>query len=364
MHQKWTEYFCHPHTGAPLQLVAEEIANGEVITGRLEAADGTVFPIIRGIPCFVPEELLKDVVDIAPPTAEVQTGRSFGDKWRTERNRQLGNTEADKKDLTEQFLAMLGCDNHNDLYELFEDAEMCLNAGCGVAWSEYLFNVNSKTKRFAADLSLAVEVAYERTRELDNVVVLQGNLFELPFPDNSFDIVFADGVVHHTPEPKGAVLRLCDYLKPGGLLGIYIYKVKPFLRELADREIRAITTEMTFEECLEFSSQMSALGKALQQFTTLLVVEEDIPLLGIEKGTYNLQKFIYDHFVKCFYNGKLGREASDLVNVDWYHPAYASHHTEKEVREWLAEGGLHEVKCVQPLGWEHSGFFFSGRKMG
>jgi hypothetical protein len=31
---------------------------------------------------------------------------------------------------------------------------------------------------------------------------------------------------------------------------------------------------------------------------------------------------------------------NDLVNFDWYHPPYASRHTEEEVRGWCAELGL------------------------
>jgi hypothetical protein len=157
-------------------------------------------------------------------------------------------------------------------------------------------------------------------------------------------------------------LNLCSHLNKGGLLGIYIYNKKPFLRELADEEIRAVTTQMTYDECYEFSEEMSLLGKAFYQFDKPLVIEQDIPLLGIKKGEYNLQRFIYNHFVKCWYNPASDLEYCNLVNQDWYHPFYASHHTREEVYSWFEEGGIEELRCIQPPGWEYSGYFISGRK--
>ncbi len=119
---------------------------------------------------------------------------------------------------------------------------------------------------------------------------------------------------------------------------------------------------MSYEECMAFSKKMTMLGKALSKIDQELVLEEDIELLGIKAGTYNLQRFIYDHIIKCWYNPNHGEVYADLVNVDWYHPSYASHHTKEEVLGWFEEAGFENIKCIQPPGWEHSGYFMSGRK--
>src|SRR5450432_1375499 len=39
---------------------------------------------------------------------------------------------------------------------------------------------------------------------------------KMPFPDNSFDIVFSDYVFEHLPEPDRAVQEIFRVLKPGG----------------------------------------------------------------------------------------------------------------------------------------------------
>jgi hypothetical protein len=119
---------------------------------------------------------------------------------------------------------------------------------------------------------------------------------------------------------------------------------------------------MSFDECREFSEQVTKLGKSLQRFRDPLVIEDNISLLNIKKGTYNLQKFIYDHFLKCYYNDGDGYESSVLTNIDWYHPKHASHHTREEVTQWFNDNGITNIRFIQPAGWEYSGYFISGRK--
>lgn len=360
MLKKWVEYLADPGSKGPLELQSFTLDGERVVEGELLSATGGRYPILRGVPRFVSETIYDESGENSSET--VQTGRSFGDKWREKGSRELGRSKAEIETLEEVFLAMLGAESRKELGDLFQDGMMCLNAGCGVAWSEYLFNVNTNVHRFAVDLSLAVEVAYEKTKALDNVFVAQADVRELPFREQFFNIIFSGGVLHHTGDAEGAFAALCRHLKPGGIIGIYIYCVKPFLRELADKEIRAITTEISFEECLEFSGKITRLGKALRKFKDPLLVEDDIPLLGIKKGEYGLQKFIYDHFLKCFFSEELGYDISVLTNVDWYHPKHASHHTREEVAGWFEENRIADAQFIQPEGWEHSGYFVSGRK--
>lgn len=53
---------------------------------------------------------------------------------------------------------------------------------------------------------------------LRNVFVKKEDVFHLSFPDDSFDIVFADVVIQHVPEHQKAVKEMARVLKPGGSL--------------------------------------------------------------------------------------------------------------------------------------------------
>lgn len=45
----------------------------------------------------------------------------------------------------------------------------------------------------------------------------------LPFPDGSFDVVYSNGVLHHTPDTEGAVQEIHRILRPGGIAKVMLY---------------------------------------------------------------------------------------------------------------------------------------------
>jgi SAM-dependent methyltransferase len=60
-------------------------------------------------------------------------------------------------------------------------------------------------------------------RDLPFGELVQGSVLELPFPDNSFDMVFSHGVLHHVPEIRQAEREIHRVLRPGGELVIMMY---------------------------------------------------------------------------------------------------------------------------------------------
>ena len=48
----------------------------------------------------------------------------------------------------------------------------------------------------------------------------KGNLYQLDFPDNFFDAVFAHNVLEHLNDPNSALQEIRRVLKPGGFIGV------------------------------------------------------------------------------------------------------------------------------------------------
>lgn len=57
----------------------------------------------------------------------------------------------------------------------------------------------------------------------EDCIALQGDGERLPFADATFDIVYSNGVLHHSPNTEAAIAELCRVLKPGGRAVVMLY---------------------------------------------------------------------------------------------------------------------------------------------
>lgn len=171
----------------------------------------------------------------------------------------------------------------------------------------------------------------------------QADLMELPFPDNSFDIVLSDGVLHHTPDTYAALRAISRKVKSGGHVVFYVYKKKTPIREFVDDYIRAQVSGMPPEAAWKAMEPLTALARDLSAHKHEIDIPEDIPLLEITKGRFDLQRWLYWNVMKFYWNDAFSFDENTHVNFDWYYPAYAWRHTPEEVKSWLSELGLKEI---------------------
>jgi SAM-dependent methyltransferase len=99
-----------------------------------------------------------------------------------------------------------------------------LDCGCGpgtvtlglaeaVAPGETI-GIDIERRQIEAATALAVE------RGIGNVRFEVASIYELPFPDSSFDAAYAQSVLFHLREPLQALKEILLVLKPGGVAGI------------------------------------------------------------------------------------------------------------------------------------------------
>jgi hypothetical protein len=83
---------------------------------------------------------------------------------------------------------------------------------------------------------------------------------------------------------------------------------------------------MSYGDAMNLTMDFAKFGKALSDLNVSVSVPE-LRLLGIEAGTYPVQRLLYQFFVKCYWNSELSDEDNNMVNFDWYHPSICSRHT-------------------------------------
>ncbi|QQS47115.1 MAG: class I SAM-dependent methyltransferase [Acidobacteriota bacterium] len=100
-----------------------------------------------------------------------------------------------------------------------------LDAGCGggrytAAWKQ--LGAGAVTGVDISSIGVASAEHRVREAELSGISFKQGSVIELPFPDHSFDIVFSNGVLHHTVDWQAGIREMVRVLKPGGLGWLYL----------------------------------------------------------------------------------------------------------------------------------------------
>jgi arsenite methyltransferase len=338
------EILVDPVSKSPLQVETGRPESDDIEEGTLRGADGRSYPVTNGIPRFV----------LTQDEAQKQTENSFGFKW------QQQNTydSPPMREVSQQWIVQrYGFGSVDEMQSFFGGRRRILDAGCGSGFSSSLWmspswRAGGNAEWVGADISVAIDVARRRLREMPGTHFVQADILQLPFRPKSFDAIFSDGVLHHTPSTEQALKSVAAMLAPGGQALFYVYRKKSPVREFTDDYIRNIVSSLEPNEAWEMLRPLTKLGKALAELNAEIDVPEDIPYLGIKAGRHNVQRLIYWHFAKLYWNDAFSLEENNHINFDWYHPKYAHRHSEEEVRRWCKEAGL----SIMHLDAQESGY--------
>ena len=351
-----------PRTGGPLTLEAFACAQDHVLEGVLHGGPNEWFPIVDGLPIFPSHALKPDLnafcarhglpAPACQPDASGQsrTNDTFSDKWRRFKNYGL---EAEHRPfLLGWYVKKFGLKSIEDLPGFYRQFKRILEVGPGSGFHTRTMAEMSNADVFALDISHGARTTLDNTRGMDRVIVVNADLFESPFPDNYFDFIVADGVLHHTPSTRGGLQALYRKLAPGGRFFFYVYRKMGAARQFIDEKIRESYTRLSSEDCYKACRAITDLGRALSNLKATIELDAAIPVLGLPAGKHDVQRFFYYGFMKCFWNDAFDYETNNMVNFDWYHPHYAWQHEQAEVEGWLADLGVKDyaVNDANPNG--------------
>jgi SAM-dependent methyltransferase len=108
-------------------------------------------------------------------------------------------------------------------FDRFRDARL-LEIGCGMG-TDLLQFARGGAHCTGIDLTpRSVEITRHRFKLYGaegNFMISDGE--HLPFRSESFDVVYSNGVLHHTPDTAGAIREVHRVLRPGGVAKIMLY---------------------------------------------------------------------------------------------------------------------------------------------
>lgn len=283
--------------------------------------------------------------------AQAQTSETFGFKWK-----KVGtfDSQVSLARMREWLIERYGDLTGASWLKEHGEQPLLVDAGCGAGMSglELLGPLLPNVRYLGVDISEAVDVACQRFAERGfNCGFMQADISALPLPEGSVDLVFSEGVLHHTNSTEGALKSLAKLLKKGGRFLFYVYKKKGQIREFTDDYIRAKMQAMTPEEGWLAMEPLTQLGISLGELNAEIDIPKPIDVLGIPAGRINVQRLFYWHVAKMFYRPDLTFDEMNHINFDWYAPANAARQSPEEVRAWCNEAGLQiEREVIEEAG--------------
>jgi ubiquinone/menaquinone biosynthesis C-methylase UbiE/uncharacterized protein YbaR (Trm112 family) len=235
-----------------------------------EACDSN-YPTLNGVPIFLTGRRDTDVMnkfwDEGWKNRFKNTDHAF---WEEESN------EIFKDRIEKNVDKMLERGRHAITETIPINEKIVLNIGCGTGEAPAFMALGAKNY-IGIDYSYnAAKYSIEAIKKMDGSgITAQANAELLPIGDDSIDIAYSHGVLHHTPETQIALDEIYRVLKPAGLGVIALYSTwsPTFLVARAIGTMKSIFTDK-YNEWYEEGEQAWKTGGELNPWTKTYSLRE------------------------------------------------------------------------------------------
>lgn len=316
MHPQLLEILRCPASGEPLRLEQPQYEGTRVRSGRLVSGSGAHSYTVRDfIPRFAPDSNYAD---------------NFGMQWNRFRQTQL-DSHSGQPISAQRFWQSSGW-SPADLA-----GKLVLDAGCGAGrFAEVALQAGARL--VALDYSSAVDACYANLRHYDNLHVVQGDIFALPFAPGSFSFVYSLGVLQHTPDVARAFAALPPMVTPGGRLCVDFYGLGVGTLLHAKYLVRPLTKHLPQQTLFR------ALQKAVPVLLPVSRTLGAVPAIGrILKRLVPVANYagVYPLSPQQL------KEWALLDTFDMLAPEYDKPQRARRVRTWLEAAGLTGVEVFR-----------------
>jgi len=297
MKPKLLDILVCPACKGELAVGSDQVAGGDIVSGTLACgACPSRYAIVAGIPRFVSRDAYAE---------------SFGDEWHRFRTVQIDSANGTRE--SEQGFALKTGLGPTDVR-----GRLVLDAGVGAGrYAEVMARWGAEV--VGVDLTRAVDAAAQNLRAWPDAHLIQADILALPFRDDTFDVTYSIGVLHHTPDTAAAFRRVAATVKKGGHLAVYVYQAGGLMRHVSDA-LRVVTTRLP--RGVVYYVSWAAVP---------LYYVHRLPLIGRVMGilipTIDHPRWRWRW----------------LDTFDWYTPHYQWKHRYPEVIRWFREAGFTDL---------------------
>jgi SAM-dependent methyltransferase/uncharacterized protein YbaR (Trm112 family) len=320
MRRELLPYLACPSCGSDLELAVAEEADGEILGGVLSCGGCPArYEILRGVPRL--NEAMSGLERVA---------ESFTFEWkahldgRLEQDTVFGRSTAEEWAYFQEATGVDGAELRGIV---------ALDAGCGPAQVTRLIGEHGAEAAIGMDMNDAIEDAFLRCRGHSNVHIVQGNVFAPPFKPALFDLIWCNGVIHHTPDARGGHRSLSRFVKPGGVLYVWVYarRFNPFR---FTRDVLAFlqVTRLPNRALLAVAKALSVLSLAF-----LRPYQAVRRLPGLRPSSRWGERKVRNRTLKEL----------ELTWLDSLSPQYDTRHSEAEVIGWFRDLGFEDVRAIE-----------------
>jgi len=350
MRQNHLSYLADPISNNPFSITIFEEKDSHVTAGII-ATENSWYPIINGIPRILINELKTNLL---------QTHQDFFKTW----GKKLSETIASEwqsaidaipdldafwkhqKKTAESFAyewKYIYKENDYEKNNFFHflspflkeenlKGQKTLDIGCGSGRFTKWAGLSGTEVSFGTDLGETVEVAYEMTKGLQNVCIIQADIYQMPFSD-TFDIAYSIGVLHHLPKPQEGFSRLPKVLKTNGKMLIWVYNRRNNARALYFYEpLRDLLKKLPKPVLFKLSYIPGFIVHLINLFGTFL------EMIGLKSLATKLPFAYYANFS---FNMKLN-DAFDVLATPKSNYYYV-----EEIKQWFTDASLNDIQAYE-----------------
>lgn len=201
-----------------------------------------------------------------------------------------------------------------------------LEVGCGLGITTYFAFARYRADAVGIDLSLAALRASEQYKTNPFLHFVQASVFCLPFPAESFDLLYSRGVLHHTHSTEEAFKAMARHCRPGGSFYLWVYG-KGSIQETLFRRLAFLGEALT--RPLLSRSPDSWAARAF------------LSCAGIGYLAYNACHRLWNPETQALSFRRAVHAARDRFT-----PRYARRHATQEVMGWFEQAGFEDIDVL------------------